>query len=111
MSYGQFYFNKVGTIQKKGSVSYSKGQKNSTWTNEYTNVRLKELPALRSAMKLEENQPVSTLNKSWELMEEDRSITADMKLVVDSVDHYINGVRPHPKHRRNIILDTTTKDN
>lgn len=106
-----YEFDNTGTIQEKGSPTYSNGEKTFTWTNKYTGVKSKELPPLKGSESLEGNQMVSEQKRSWLIMKSGRTITPNMKYVVNSVNHYITSVRRYQGSRNMLALDTVEKDN
>lgn len=108
--HGQHAFDRVGVIQQKGSRAVVTGQDSFSWENIYTNVRLKKLPPLRSQEKFEDRQPVSTKTISWHTKLFDRTITAEMRLVVDGIVYDIQGVREYMDLKTDIVIDTVTKD-
>lgn len=105
-----YTFNRTGSIQEK-SASYSNGQRTYSWANKYTGVKSRELPPLKGGEGIEDNQIISEQKRSWLIMKSGRVITPDMRYVVNSVNHYIVGVRDYKGSLNMLVLDTIEKDN
>lgn len=108
---GQYRFNKSVTIQSKTKdANLTHGQQGFTWGNLYTDIRVREISPLRTTESMDERQPTAKMRKSWLVRLLDRSIDAEMRLVHNSLNHYITGVRDYKEDRLIIVIDTETRD-
>lgn len=106
----QYRFNKSVNIQHKASIGISNGQQTFDFVNLYTNVRARKISPLRTMEKLDEKQPRSFERSGWLIRAEDRSVTANMRLVYNSENYYITGVREFKEDKLTLVLDTEKRD-
>ena len=109
-----FHFNVTGTLERK-TVDKSTGQRVETWaaTGEarYTDMRMQQINS-RGSENYEADQQVAQLKGSFIMHAEDRAfVPATDRIVVNSENYYIEGVRPWKSSNKFIVVDWIYKDN
>ena len=106
-----YEFDRIGVIQEKASASHADGQDNYTWAALYTGVKSKRLNPLRGSEQIDNQQTTNQQKDSWLINKSGRTITPNMRYVVNGINYYIESVRDYRGSRSMIVLDTITKDN
>lgn len=106
-----YQLNLQGSIEVR-SIDKSSGESIPTWSEDFANVWMKRLPPPRGSENQESLQSVGVQKDSFLIVNEGRTITSkDHRIVMDSQNFYIVGVRPYKSSLNYLVLDTEQRDN
>ncbi|MEM7298231.1 MAG: head-tail adaptor protein, partial [Bacteroidota bacterium] len=107
-----YELNLLGKIQMRTVTKTDFGEAVESWADVYTSVYMKRLPPRRGSEVEENRQTVGVQSDSFVIRKENRTPTAaDYRIVYDSKNYYITGVRPYKTSLDYIVLDTELRDN
>jgi SPP1 family predicted phage head-tail adaptor len=104
-------FDQKCTFQSAtNGTANSDGETSLIWADTYVNVQFEEM--LHSGgEKYESDQQVWSRSKRIKIRRLDRTITAQMRFVLDGVNYYVTNVERFLKNRLYIIVTGEAKDN